>query len=111
LKAEGEGDRWLLYKVPVADKNGTVPAFVAIGFFLEDMGAHNKLTPNKNIRRTLPGESPDSQASSPSPTRRHVRQRSDSMDSGNYLSPSSTEESKADQAASSRAGWFNRGGN
>jgi len=104
---EEQGDRWLLYKIPFQDRTGNVPAYISIGFFLEDMGEQNKSTPSKNIRRTLPGESP------PSSGRCRVRQRGsdDSMDTGeNFMSPNNSPSAAGatgaavpDQASSS---WF-----
>jgi hypothetical protein len=52
------GDMILTHRVPIHDDEGTVPAFVAIAFFLEEQEPHTHNPPSQEVYSQSPAKAP-----------------------------------------------------
>lgn len=64
-------DMFMTHQVPCADEDGTVPAFVAIGFFLEEQTPDSRTSRRQKFDRKLPAKpSPNVSTNPNSPSKR-----------------------------------------
>ena len=88
LYLTNNGDMIITHRVPIHDDEGTVPAFVAIAFFLEEQKPQKK-TRRKKFDRKLPVKPPENVSTDPHSPSKRARPSSPSLYHTPTHSPSS----------------------